>query len=98
MNWLKRKIAKWINDGDLLNRYGTVHEEKATNAVVGSSAHFKNPLNITLYNAIGGRIVKFHHYNETTDRSEETVYLIGLDENLVEALTKFIATEAIKNI
>ncbi len=59
---------------------------------------FPNPLNITIYNAVGGRIVKFWTYDRQTDENSETVYIINNDENFEESLSKFIALETLKHV
>ncbi len=104
MSWFTRKIAKWSETGrrELNRDEDILWETSNTKMEIGSDSeeetYFKNPLNITLYNAIGGRIVKFHSYDSKTDRKKETIYLIRSDENVEEALAKFIALETLKHV
>jgi len=47
----------------------------------GTGETFKNPMNITLYNAVGGRIIKFSRWDRDADTTLETTYVINNDEN-----------------
>lgn len=95
MKWFKEKIAKWVEEGNS-TRYDQEKCEVAT--VMADNMHFKDPLNITIFNATGGKIVKFSTYNERNGESNETTYLVHADENFEESLSKFIALEAIKHV
>lgn len=105
MKWFKQKIAQWANEGSDMSTNansqspGLVSNRKSSYADgdCGSDTSFKNPLNITLYNAVGGRIVKFHSYNRKTDQMYETTYIIPSDEDFEKALGQFITLEAIKH-
>jgi hypothetical protein len=93
-HWLAKKIYKLYQLG--------IPEPSSISQNVKSSkpysnGEFKNPMHITLYNAIGGHIVKFTYYDDTKDRNKETTYIVGADENLKEAIAKFIAAESIKH-
>jgi hypothetical protein len=53
-------------------------------------------LNIQVKSAIGGKIVIFRHYDQRTDRTNHTTYIINSDENFSESLGKIITTESLK--
>ena len=72
-------------------------DRKMTSSSSDDDMHFKSPMHITIYNANGGRIVKFHYYNEHDDRRYENTYIVTVDENFENALAKFIAMENIKH-
>ena len=59
---------------------------------------FGRPLNISVYNAHGGKIVTFRSYNRQQDRSDEATYIIHPDEEFSESLGKLIAMEEIKHV
>lgn len=58
---------------------------------------FKNPLSITLYNALGGKIVKFYSYDHQNDKSHETTYIIPSEMDFEKELGKCIAMESLKH-
>lgn len=92
-------VARWVDD---VHRADTKIKAKHRSPSAGffsddyDTGTFKNPLNITLYNAMGGRIIKFSSYDDHNDRNIETTYIVSNDENFEEALGKFIALEAMK--
>jgi len=92
MKWLKRKIAQWAEQGQEMNYNCT---EKVGTPVMDET-RFGRPLNVSMYNAVGGKILRFNSYDEKTDRQNETVYVIHADESLEEVLPKFMAMEALK--
>jgi hypothetical protein len=110
---LKRLLARWVHEGQINYDEDGYNESKyptpqtpprlrgrgsgKSGNNIGSSEDFKNPLNITLYNAVGGRIIKFHSYDYDTDKSYETTYVVDSQENFEEALGKFITMEALKH-
>jgi hypothetical protein len=53
-------------------------------------------LNIQVKSAIGGKIVIFRNYDQRTDRTNHTTYIINSDENFSESLGKIITTESLK--
>jgi hypothetical protein len=53
-------------------------------------------LNIQVKSAIGGKIVIFRHYDQRTDRTNHTTYIINSDEDFSESLGKIITTESLK--
>jgi len=111
MLFLKRALARWVSEGyksaesqgDTDRKYPSpvgvssmTRKSAHAHGEEGMSGEFKNPMNITLYNATGGRIIKFHSYNRQTDRSTETTYIVSSDEDFESALSKFITLEAMK--
>lgn len=104
MFFLKRMVASWVDEvrnersmrvqqpahtqGQLSNRKNPNEEDDT----------FKNPLNITLYNAVGGRIIKFTHWDRDHGKAHETTYVIDADQNFEEALGQFITIEAMKHV
>jgi hypothetical protein len=104
MLFLKKILARWVSDAyeaDLRqDQYANEKMYKIPNegtGIRGVGADFKNPLNITLYNALGGRIIKFHSYSNTNDARNETTYIVPDKDDFEKALGKFIAIEALKH-
>lgn len=90
-------ISKW-----LYNSFKKAEREENTmkGCEVTSAPHpeeeFGKPLHITVYNAHGGKIVSFRHYDRVNDRSHEATYIIHPDEVFEESLGKLIAMEDLK--
>ena len=110
MRWFKRLLAQWVTDGwryDEENDFddGTVPNSptrKVRRNRIPTSDHFhedkfKNPLNITLYNAMGGKIIKFYSYDQQIDKSHETTYIIPSEMDFEKELGKCIAMESLKH-
>ena len=110
MRWFKRLLAQWVADSwryDEENDYdgGKVPSSTTRNVRkhrIPTADHFhedcfKNPMNITLYNALGGKIIKFYSYDHKVDRSHETTYVIPSDLDFEKELGKCIAMESLKH-
>ena len=97
MRWLKRKLAKWVNDANCeVDEVCCESPKVSAQGVGGNGSNFRDPMNITIYNATGGKIIKFMHYNHKTHDERETIYLVHTEENFEDALTKFMTVEAMK--
>lgn len=103
LNKIKQIVARWANEGNEMNSInglGMANKRKQTSCEVkaDSGIEFKNPMNITLYNAVGGRIVKFYFYDWQTEQSRETTYIIPSDLDFEKELGKCISMEALKHM
>ena len=95
MKW----FAKWLTNQ--VRNYEACEEKVCGGnqpVAVGMIDEFGPAMNITMYNATGGKIIKFHNYDRKRDRTNETVYIIHPDELLSEALTKLIVMEDLKRV
>ena len=93
MSW----IGKWLlNVTDKARE--NQNEMKACEPMREGNGDFGRPLNISVYNAHGGKIVTFRSYNRQQDRSDEATYIIHPDEKFAESLGKLIAMEEIKHV
>ena len=96
MGWLKQRARKWLAASDNeIESNAKVPRGSSINSLSGDD--FGGGLNIKIFNATGGRIVKFSSYNENTNKHYETVYLIHSDDDFEETLGQFITLEAIKH-
>jgi len=96
MSWLGNWLLK-VTENARENR----NEVKGCEEAVvrdGGGGDFGRPLNITVYNAHGGKIVTFRSYDRSNDRSNEATYIIHPDEEFSESLGKLIAIEEIKHV
>lgn len=112
MKFLKRIVARWaregnedaeaIENGNYYPSSNSVMPRKKSIGHLtgdqGTGPEFKNPMNITLYNAVGGRIVKFSRWDRTNDTTLETTYVVNNDDDFEKALAGFIALEALKYV
>ena len=113
MKFLKRIIARWAREGREdeecyeESKYPAVGRgySKGRGSSVsslsgdhGEGSEFKNPMNITLYNAVGGRIVRFTRWDRVNDTTQETTYVVDSTEDFEKALASFIALEALKHV
>jgi len=90
MNWLKRKLRRWLNEED-------IHlEGRATVIERDRSAPAMNGMNFCLYNAVGGHILESRTYNQKTDRTEGTLYMIYEDEDFAKQVAQAIMLEQMK--
>jgi len=114
MKFLKRIVARWAREGREADenyedrKYPEVGRGSARGLTKknvssyygdqGEGAEFKNPMNITLYNAVGGRIVRFSRWDRANDTTQETTYVVDSSEDFEKALASFIALEALKHV
>ncbi len=92
-------IGKWLlKKVRLAERENEVGMAKTSNCIdtPREVSDFGRPLNITVYNAVGGKIVTFRHYDKNTERQNESTYIVHPDEEFSESLGKLIAMEEIK--
>ncbi len=89
MKWLKRKLRRWLNDEDIELERATVIERDRT-------APAMNGMNFCLYNAVGGHILESRTYNQKTDRTEGTLYMIHEDDDFAKQVAQAIMLEQMK--
>ena len=92
MKWFWRYL---FNKLDYAGREDAVIS-KQHNRLIVSDDYPDGGLNIQVKSAIGGKIVIFRHYDQKTDRTHYTTYIINSDENFSESLGKIITTESLK--
>jgi len=91
MNWLKRKLRRWL-------------DENETGQVIGSQLLIKERdsiesdpvLNFKVYNAVGGKIVEFRQYDRQRDRNFNQTYIITNDQDFGERIAKIATMENLK--
>ena len=89
MNWLKRKIRNWLNEEDIqLSRVEVVERDR--------NSPSQNGMNFCLYKAVGGRILESRTYNQKTDRTEGTLYMIHEDQDFAKQVAQAIMLEQMK--
>jgi hypothetical protein len=97
MNWLKRKIRRWLDsEQDICiaeDRYATVSPK---NMLSTRDINSEPTLNFKVYNAVGGKIVEFSRYDRKTDRHDHQIYIIGKDEDFGEKIAKISTLEVLR--
>jgi hypothetical protein len=90
MNWLRRKLRRWLDEED------EIKMSRATVVERDRSAPAQNGMNFCLYQAVGGHILESRNYNPKTDRTEGTLYMIHDDEDFARQVAHAIMLEQMK--
>jgi hypothetical protein len=90
MNWLRRKLRNWLDEEDeiKLSRASVVERDRHSPA--------QNGMNFCLYAAVGGHILESRVYNQKTDRTDGTLYMIHDDEDFARQVAQAIMLEQMK--
>ena len=89
MKWLKRRLRNWLERDDIqLERVEVVERDRNALAM--------NGMNFCLYRAVGGHVLESRAYNQKTDRTEGTLYMIHDDEDFAKQVAQAIMLEQMK--
>ena len=95
MNWIKRKVIKWVRDD-----WNKVNEESSVSIRardLDAVPYEEDPiLNFRVFSAVGGQVVEFRRYDRKTDRSESTTYIIHKDDDFGDKIAKVANLEMLK--
>jgi len=101
MKFIKKsimKIVKWAASPEA-GSDSLGHEPKAAMQAntIGSNRHGPDTqgMNFTVFNAIGGKVIQFNHYNITTDRNRQQLYIITDKEDIGQELGQIITIESL---
>ena len=89
MGWIARKIQKMLE-----NEYKT--NTKTNTSIRQSEEDLGEGMSITLYNASGGKIIRFRRYDRKDDRNYSITYVIQDDADLGKSLSELITIENLK--
>jgi hypothetical protein len=95
MKWLKRIVRNWAND-DSCEELKPPAPGYRSQLVSSSDVESDDGLNITVRQAIGGRVVTFRHYDRKTDRNNNRIYVIPDDLDFERELGKMITLESMR--
>lgn len=91
-------ISKWVFN--MVNEERKKVDDDTMKAQpIGSNSmenEFGKALNISLYNVTGGRIIKFHSFDDKTHTHSNTTYVIHDEDDLEKSLSQLITIEAMK--
>ena len=93
MKWIKRKLAKWVNEYNNEPKPSRELVISADSESVGSDPI----LNFKIFPAVGGRVVEFRYYDRKIDRSHTTTYIITNDQDFGERISKIATLEVMKS-
>jgi hypothetical protein len=94
MNWLKRKIRRWLESEQDISIPETVY---AKNSIAGRDVGSDPTLQFKIYNAIGGKVVEFSRYDRQRDRHQHDIYIIGKEEDFGVKIAKIAMLESLKD-
>jgi hypothetical protein len=107
MNWLRKKVIKWVRE-DWENEGS---KKRSRSNLIGYPdepepvlrREYQTPevpgMDIRVQNVTGGMIVsitRFNNYSDRVDYPRAQVYLLREEENLGEALAKIITQESLR--
>jgi hypothetical protein len=98
MNWLKRKVRRWLDsEQDVCIQEETWgNKPRAVNSLSTRDINSEPTLNFKVYSAVGGKIVEFSRYDRKNDRSDHQIYIIGKDEDFGEKIAKISTLEVLR--
>jgi hypothetical protein len=104
MKWFKKKFRNWCteawntryNEDQLIDMDSKIRMGTTAIGMSKSGLESNATLQFTVYNAIGGKVVEFRRYDNRTDRSDFSVYVIGKDEDFGEKIAKIATLETLK--
>ena len=97
MNWFKKLVINWVRE-DWENARQVPEVLSSGIKVRESDCIESDPvLNFKVYNAVGGKIVEFRHYDRQKDRSFNQTYIITNDQDFGERIAKIATMESLKS-
>jgi hypothetical protein len=96
VKWFKRMIGRWASEYLDRSEEAQVSTGYRNKLVSASDVESDEGLNITVRQAIGGRVVTFRHYDRKTDRNNNRIYVIPDDLDFERELGKMITLESLR--
>ena len=100
MKWFKRMVAKWVKEDyeniSIAEASHLIKPRRGGLTTASDSIDGHAGLNITVMNAIGGKIVTFRHYDRRKDDSQWRHYVIPDELDFERELGKMITMESIR--
>jgi hypothetical protein len=96
MNWLKRKLRRWLDSEEAIQLETNI--KLASNSIsTGRDVGSDPTLQFKIYSAIGGKVVEFSRYDRQKDRHFHDIYIIGKDEDFGAKIAKIAMLETLKD-
>ena len=100
MKWFKRMVAKWVKEDyeniTSIEASALIKPRRGGLVTASDSIDGYAGLNITVMNAIGGKIVTFRHYDRRKDDNQYRHYVISDELDFERELGKMITMESIR--
>ena len=100
MKWFKRMVAKWVKEDyeniTSIEASALIKPRRGGLVTASDSIDGHAGLNITVMNAIGGKIVTFRHYDRRKDDNQYRHYVIPDELDFERELGKMITMESIR--
>lgn len=90
-NWLRRRLRDYLYPPD-----EPVRASNLIGSVVNDDFGSLKNLNLNIYYATGGVVIKSHRYDHKTDRSNNSLYIIREDQDLATELSRIVTVESLK--
>ena len=93
MKWIKRHLRNWLlnEEQDLESKLS-----RGIGAVTAVETDEDEGLSIHVRSAIGGRIVRFRHYDRLADSNYHKVYIVPEDQDFERELGRMITLESMR--
>jgi len=93
MKWIKRHLRNWLlnDDPGIESKLG-----RSIGTMTAIDSNEDEGLNIHVRSAIGGRIVRFRHYDRRADRNYHKVYIVPEDQDFERELGRMITLESMR--
>ena len=95
MNWLKRRVIKWVREDWENERKRNLAEGIA----IKESEHRVDDdpvLTFRIYSATNGQIIEFRRWDKKSDRNHNSTYIVEKDKDLGEYINKCLSLELMK--
>ena len=92
MNWLKRIIVRWAEQGQTIK----MARDTGTLAVSRDNSINSYGFNLKVYKASGGTVIETSAYDRQRDRHNTGLYVITDDKDLGTEIGKIITMENLK--
>ena len=94
MRWIKRKLRNWLNSEAYCD---TGVGSNSVRSITESSVVDNDPvLNFRIFSAQNGLILEFRSYNQKTDRSAVSTYIIPENESISDYVQQCLPMEMLK--
>lgn len=94
-NWLRRKIQNFLNDDGGCLKASSGLDRSMQPVREDDFGNAKN-INLNVYYATGGLVIKSYKYDHKTDRSHNSLYIIREEQDLANELSRIITVESLK--
>jgi len=91
MNWLKKRIIKWVRE-DWYDSQPVVQD-----VAVGARSVDVEGLSFNVMPAQGGTVVQIRSYDRKTDRNNNITYVIPDGEDVAERLGQIVSMELLRS-